>query len=120
MKVKIEDKEYDLRYSIRQFIIYENIYNKSFEIIDLSRYENLVTMVYAVIKSTLKYHKVDFDYTLDTLIDYIEDNGSDKFLIDFANWFIKEHEKAISLVNVDATDEEKEEMSKKTKNSHIP
>ena len=79
MKIKIKDKEIELKYSIRSMIMYENITNKSFGTQTLT---DVITYMYCVVVSSAK----DYSITFDEFIDYIDDNAS--VLGEFSNWIL--------------------------------
>lgn len=111
MKITFNEKEYDLRMSIRAFIIYENVVNKTFELADLTNYTNLVTMFYAIVTTTLKYNKVDHNFDFATFIDWIDEAGGNPLLVDFATWFINKQVESNDL----SSQKEEEPTDKKKK-----
>lgn len=65
MKITYKDKEYELKYSFRALMIYENITNKSFQPKSLT---DLITLFYSMmISSTME--PIDYNEFLDWLDD---------------------------------------------------
>ena len=58
MKIKFRDKELDLHYSNRMFIIYENIMGKGVSFEEQS-YTAVITLLYGALIGTLKYNNME-------------------------------------------------------------
>jgi len=104
MTVKIQEKEIELKLSIRTYIYYENIINKSFELKDLSNFNNLVSFFYSVILSSSKKQGLNFKMAYDDFIEWIDDNGGEYLLVDFINWFTKEQESQAQFLRKNETE----------------
>lgn len=81
MKIKIKDKEIELKYKIRAIILYENIMNKSF-----NPQTSLDVMVFFL--CVLLASDKTLQLTLDELIDTVDDNP--QILVDFSDWLSNE------------------------------
>lgn len=89
MIVKIKDKEFELRYSMRGYILYENIIGKSINFDDFKNQQNLIALCYAFVISSAQYHKIDIHFTYDEFIDWIDEQGGLEFCHSFATWFFE-------------------------------
>jgi len=87
MKVKFDDKEFDLKYSMRMLIVYENITGRSLTIEELQNYTNIITLFYAACHSSAKQNNIEFKLTYDEFIDWIDAQGGEAIIVDFANWY---------------------------------
>ena len=56
MKIKLNEKEYELRYSFRMMMIYEQIAGKTLDWQHLTT-QDLVILFYATVIATLQYNK---------------------------------------------------------------
>lgn len=86
MKININNTEIELRYSLRIFIIYENITNKSIDYNNMTM-RNLLDLFYSTIIGTLQREKKDF-ITYETYLDWLDDNNGEKKLEEFSAWFL--------------------------------
>lgn len=77
MTLKIKDKEYELKYSIRAMIMYENMTDKSFSPQNLT---DIITFLYCILISSAK----DYSLTFDEFIDYLDENPD--VINKFAEW----------------------------------
>lgn len=77
MKIKINEKEFELKYSIRAMIMYENMTEKSFAPESLT---DIITFMYCVVVSSAKDYSIKFD----EFIDYLDENP--KIINDFGDW----------------------------------
>ena len=77
MTIQINDKDIELKYSLRSMMIYENISGKSFNPQGLT---DIITFMYCVIVSSSK----DYSYRFDDFIDYLDANP--ELLTQFSNW----------------------------------
>ena len=79
MKLKIKDKEVELKYSIRSLIMFENMAEKSFTPETLT---DMITFMYCVVLSSSK----DYSLTFDDFIDAIDENPD--AIKDFSQWLL--------------------------------
>lgn len=84
MKIKIKDKDVELRYSMRALIMYENITNKTFN-------PQTTTDVMIYFLCVLLSSDKTLQLTLDELLDIVDENP--KVLNDFAEWLTGETRK---------------------------
>lgn len=91
MKVTIKEQELDLHYSMRIYIIYESMTDKSISPEDFNKMTNVITLLYATIIATLQYNRLTASLDWNDYIDWLDEQG-DKLLVDFTDWFVKEVE----------------------------
>ena len=89
MKFNLNDKEsIELKYSFRSNIYFEQIQNKNVDFTNFSS-NDLITLFYCVVISTLQKEKRPIISMLDFL-DMIDDyNNGDKCIIEFSEWYTK-------------------------------
>lgn len=98
MKIKLNEKEYELRYSFRMMMIYEQIAGKTLDWQHLTT-QDLVILFYATVIATLQYNKNSTPLKYDDFLNWIDDNGSDMLLVEFANWYAAAVTHQAELVN---------------------
>ena len=116
MEVTIKGQTLPLHYSLRIYMIYENIVGESLSNIDANSMTSSASLVYATLVSTLKYNKIEDKLTLDEVIDFIDENGGMKFIAEFSKWFTDNVNREASLIaKKDEPEQPKEEPKKKSK-----
>ena len=108
MKLKIGNEELELVYSFRSSIYFESITGHSLDFTKLTS-NDLITLFYSVVVASLQKAKQPVISMLDFL-DAVDDNGGEKCLVDFSNWYI-----AIMKAQYELLDEEKEGKEKPLK-----
>lgn len=98
MKIKLNEKEYELRYSFRMMMIYEQIAGKTLDWQHLTT-QDLVILFYATVIATLQYNKNSTPLKYEDFLNWIDDNGSDMLLVEFANWYAEAVTHQAELVN---------------------
>ena len=82
MKITIDNREYELKYSFRTLMVYENITNKSFEPKSLT---DIINLFYScIIVNDLT--KGNTTITYDNFLDWLEKNPV--VLTEFSNWLL--------------------------------
>lgn len=79
MKYNIKGTDYELRYSIRAMMMYENITGESFNPDNLT---NILTFFYCIVVSSSK----DYSYSFDEFIDNLDENPN--ILQELTQWMI--------------------------------
>lgn len=79
MKITINDKEIELKYTMRSMMLYENITEKSFT---PSTMTDLITFMYCIVVSSSK----DYSLKFDDFIDYLDENPA--VLNEFSEWIV--------------------------------
>lgn len=103
MKIKVNDKEIELRYGFRSLIIYENIQNKTFSPESMT---DILVFFYSVILGSSK----DVQLSFDDFIDMIDEDPD--LLIQFSNWLTLEMNKDSLLEGKNEEEESKKNQSK--------
>ena len=94
MKIHINDTDLELHYSMRMYIIYENIMGKALSFDNSNSYTSLVVLFYSAIVSTIQKNKLNLIINYDDFMDWIDEHPSS--LQEFSEWFAK---------NISANDE---------------
>lgn len=104
MKIKIKEKEIELKYSYRALMIYENIQKQSFNPKTLS---DIIVFFYSVVVSSAKDRNILFD----DFMDWLDENPN--IITEFSNWLQ-------SIFNMQATmspdEPEKDDVKEDEKN----
>lgn len=77
MKYTIKDNTFELKYSIRALMMYENITGESFNPKNLT---DVLTFLYCIVVSSSK----DYSYEFDNFLNDIDENP--QILTDLTNW----------------------------------
>lgn len=97
MKIKIENQELELHYSFRMALMYEQIQNKSIDFANL-KMEDIVVLFFAAVVSTLQYNKIANTMKYEDFLNWIDDNGGEKILIEFTNWYVEQVQRQYDLM----------------------
>ena len=112
MTVKYKDKDLELHYCHRIYVIFENLMSQEDEDISPNSQTAQTKLVYAALQASLKYHKIDDVVTYDELENFIDDNGNMVFMAKFNEWFTQCAEAETELVRkISAPTEEKKVQS---------
>ena len=84
MKLRLRDKEYELKSKMRALLIYEQITEKTFE-------PHSVTEVMIYMYSVLLANNSDFELTFDAFLDALDEDRN--ALDDFNKWLLLEGER---------------------------
>lgn len=101
MKIKIGDREVELKYSFRALMLYENIQKKSFE---PKTTTDVLVFMFCVIMGSDKDIKLDFNEFLDMI------DNNPQLVVEFSNWLTSEINKQNTL---SADEEPKKAMENK-------
>ncbi len=80
MKIKIQDREIELKYTMRSMLMYENITDKTFNPKTMT---DIVIFMYCIVISSAK----DYSLNLDDFIDYLDENQH--VFEEFGEWINK-------------------------------
>ena len=116
MTIKFQENEVELVYSFRSAIYFEQIQKKN---LDFSNFtgNDLITLFYCVFISSLQKNKMPIVDMLEFL-DVVDDNGGDRCILDFSNWYIDIIKKQYEVIDSmdDENDKKKIVKSSKKKN----
>lgn len=85
MKLKINNEEIELVYSFRSAVYFEQIAGHNLDFTKMSQ-NDLITLFYCVVIASLQKAKKPI-ITMLEFMDAIDENGSEKCIIDFSNWY---------------------------------
>jgi hypothetical protein len=77
MKITINDKEIELKYTLRSMLMYENITDKTF---NPSTMSDVITFMYCIVVASSKDYTIKFD----DFIDWLDDNPN--IINEFGEW----------------------------------
>ena len=87
MKVKIKGKELELFYSMRIYLIYEQITGNTLSLKDGS-YTVSVNLFYSAILASMQHYHLDLDFEYNEYLDWLDEQGID-LIKEFIEWFLK-------------------------------
>lgn len=110
MKLNIKGEDLELVYSFRSAIYFEQIAGKNVDFQNFTA-NDLITLFYSVVIASLQKAKKPIITMLDFL-DAIDDNGGDKCLLEFSNWYTEIIKAQYEALDSTLTDKEKNEKPK--------
>lgn len=115
MKIKLnETEELELVYSFRSNIYFEQIQGKTIDFTNFTS-NDLITLFYCVFLSSLQKAKKPTISMMDFL-DLVDDNGGEKCIVDFSNWYVDILQKEFEVMNSMSDDKEEQKTDSKKKN----
>lgn len=111
MKVTIKGKSFDLHYSMRMMIIYENITGENFDFTNMQSLKQVTSLFLSCILASAKKNGIDLQLTYEDFMDWLDDNGGYELLNEFALWLAKDIESKYSLLKK----EDEEDLPKSTR-----
>lgn len=113
MKLKFNEDEIELVYSFRSSMYFEQITGRNIDLSNLSQ-NDLITLFYCVVIASLQKAKKPIITMLDFL-DTIDDNGGEKCILDFGNWFVETMKAQYEVLNSMGDDNKKQTPDAKKK-----
>lgn len=104
MKITINEIEYDVKYSFRAHMVYENSTNKTYP-------NNTITDLIIFFYCCLLASNKDISLSMDEFIDYLDENP-DK-LTEFSNLLIAKNEKVKAMSPKETTDKKEKKTNQK-------
>lgn len=86
MIIKIGEREIEMHYSLRMYMLYENIVGESLDYTKLESYTTILNLFYCAVLSSMQYHKMELDLKFDEFIDWIDTEGITA-LSEFSAWY---------------------------------
>jgi hypothetical protein len=86
MTVKIGEREIEMHYSLRMYMLYENIVGESLDYTKLESYTTILNLFYCAVLSSMQYHKMELDLKFDEFIDWIDTEGKTA-IPEFLEWY---------------------------------
>jgi len=99
MKVKIKGKEFELHYSMRMYILYENIMGKNLNVIEQGTTTSLIILMYCAVVASMQYHRINEHVAYEEFMDWLDEQPPTVFA-EFGNWFTSASETYTSLKKV--------------------
>lgn len=115
MKIKIKNKEIELHYSMRMYILYENITGKSLSFENMSSYTSLIVLFYSAIVATIQRNHINMTISYDEFMDWLDEQNGATIMKDFSDWFTSSVTNNIALQD-DTIEDDKKDKGKKSKN----
>ena len=120
MKIKIKDHEIELKYTLRSFTIYEQLTGSGLNFSDINTIEQIVTLFFANVLGSLQKSRQPLDITYDDLWDYIDDNGGNKVITEFSEWFVKQMEAQNQIAKLSLKDKSNKDKTNKDNTEEQP
>lgn len=111
MKVTIKGKTFELHYSMRMMIIYENITGENFDFTNIQSLKQVTTLFLSCILASAKKIGLDLQLTYEDFMDWVDDNGGYELLNKFALWLAKDIKAKYNILKK----EEEEDFPKSTR-----
>lgn len=111
MKVNIKGIELKLYYSMRVYLIYEQITGKTLSLEDGS-YTVSVNLLYSTILASMQHNHMDLDFQYDEYLDWLDEQGIE-LIKEFINWFLTIMNVNTSLMNKNSSIDEDNKQNKK-------
>ena len=105
MKINIKDIDLELHYSMRMYILYENILGKALNFENASSYTSVIVLFYSAIMASIQHKKLDITLTYDEYMDWLDEQNAQELLAEFSSWFASH-----ITTNSDLNDIKKEEI----------
>lgn len=89
MKVKIGEREIEMHYSLRMYMLYENIVGESVDYSKFNSFTDMLNLFYCAVLSSMQYHKMELDLKFDEFIDWIDTDKGIIGFTEFSAWYIE-------------------------------
>lgn len=103
IELLIDDKQIELHYSFRIYIMYETITGKNLDFNNLKT-SDLFILFYSTVLATLQYNKIEHALKYDDFMNTLDDNGGEYVLTKFATWFIQKMQQQAELLQQNDND----------------
>ena len=115
MKVKINDQEIELVYSMRAFVIYENIAGDSLDFSNFKSLKQLTTTFLAFVYASAQKQGININWTYDDYMNWLDDNNGYTILNEFALWLADQIQAQFNLLPKTEDDDKKDKTVKHSK-----
>ena len=116
MKINIKNQEIELTYSMRIYILFENITNKSLSFDSINSYTSLIVLLYSSIIATIQKQKLNIQWSYHEFMDWLDENNGEQMIKEFSTWFTTCLTNNIALQK---NEESKENTSDKKKKKNV-
>ena len=87
MKINIKNQEIELTYSMRIYILFENITNKSLSFEVMQSYTSLIVLFYSSVLASIQKQKLNLTISYDEFMDWLDENNGEQMIKEFSTWF---------------------------------
>ena len=87
MKINIKNQEIELSYSMRIYILFENITNKSLSFESMQSYTSLIVLFYSSVLASIQKQKLNITISYDEFMDWLDDSNGEQMIKEFSTWF---------------------------------
>lgn len=87
MRITINNKTFDLHYSFRMGMLYEDSTEKPITPETKITQRDVVILFYAAVKATWEYNNEDLYLTWEQFCNWIDDNGGEWIIKKFSDWY---------------------------------
>ena len=108
MTIKIQGKEIELFYTMRMFIVYENITGDSVDFENMKSLKQISTLFLACIIGSAQKQNIQLDVTYNDYMEWLDENGGYTLLNEYALWLANQMQAKYELLA-----KEKEEKGNK-------
>ena len=116
MKIQVNGKDMELHYSMRSFVIYEEITGRSLNLEDINSLSSIVNLFYANVLASMQYNGMELTMTYNDFWNYLDDHNGPMLIKEFSEWYMKHLEAQADFNNLKPKDEKEiKEGSKKLK-----
>lgn len=115
MKIKINNYDFDLKYSIRTNILYENTTNESLDYSKLERMDVVTLLFYCNVLGNIQAIYKTVELSWDDFLNWLDDNGGIVKLNEYATWLAEQIQLQAKLVGESENTEKKKGKGKGSK-----
>lgn len=115
MKINIKNTDIELTYSMRIYILFENITNQSLNFENLNSYTSLIVLFYSAIVATIQKNKMNLSVSYDEFMDWLDSSNGEQMIKQFSTWFTTQLTNNLALQDAEEVKETKG-SKKKSKN----
>ena len=109
MIVKINDKEIEMHYSLRIYMLYEQIIGETLDYTKMENYTTLINLFYVSVLASMQYHKMELDLKIGDFIDWLDASGP-LVITEFSNWYTEQ-----LMIQQELVQKQNKDTKKKTK-----
>ena len=113
MKITIDGKTFDMHYSFRMHMLYEEVKEQPMQDVKKFMLKDQAILFYNAVQATLKYNHCDYLMDWDDFCNWVDDNGGEYFLGKFSAWYLKAANKQAAKINELVKEEQEDDSEKK-------
>lgn len=112
MKINIQGKEIELFYTMRMYIIYENITGESVDFENMKSLKQISTLFLSTIMGSAQKQNIQLDITYNDYMEWLDDNGGYIMINKYATWLQEQMESKYQLLADTKQDDKKRKKAK--------